>query len=105
MLEKIEKKQEYKLLLVALDIENVKGHIDIKKCALEKEEYTKTTLLVLYDRMKIDIQSIRKEIAVYELSNVKFLKHVEKEKVNCTTLKVRVNQLFSKEKKQEKVNL
>ena len=55
--------------------------------------------------MKIDIQSIRKEIAVYELSNVKFLKHVEKEKVNCTTLKVRVNQLFSKEKKQEKVNL
>ncbi len=104
MLEKIDIKKQNKLNDVIQSNESLRKQIEIRKTNLLKEQYSKNTLQGLYERLQSDIIIIQKEINYLDIDNGKLVKLIEKEKINETSVKERVNQLFSKAKKIDKVS-
>jgi len=87
------------------DCDNYVSQIEIRSQSLVQEQYTKATLSTMMEKMKSDINKIKKEITYFEFENGRVNKSYEKEKFIKTAIKEKVNQLFSKEKKMELVIL
>lgn len=96
MLEKMDKKSKARTNELTENNSNMEAMIEIKKLKREEEMYTKNTLSHLVEKMKEEILHTRKEINNYELSNIKYSKVYEKQRVRENTIKERVNQIYSK---------
>ena len=87
------------------DCEVYQSQIEIQKQSLIQEQFTRDTLLIMLEKTKSDINKIKKEVTFYEFENGKVNKFYEKEKFIQTSIKEKVNNLYSKEKKMELVNI
>ncbi len=103
MFEKIDKERSRKLEELNNDVDYNRGQIQIKKHNLVQEEYTRTTLLALQDRMSSDLIRITKEVQYYKEIKTRVVKKFAKMKIDETGIKERVNQLYNREMLQEKV--
>lgn len=80
---------------------NYQSQIEIRKNSLIQESYTKETLNTILQKLKVDIDKIHKGIKEYEIENEKVIKLYTKENFFETSIKEKVNSIYSKEKKQE----
>lgn len=79
--------------------------LEIRRSYLIKEKYSKQTLSGLAIRLQQEIMELQKERNAMHYDNVKMYKLVEKEKINETAIKEKANQIYSKARKFDTVNL
>lgn len=101
MLERIDKKINSRKFELVSDVDNCRSEIEIRRQSKDQEEYTKETLVNLLQRLKDDVEMIKKQVAKFEVENEKANKKLVKEKFNQTEIKEKVNQIYSKERRTE----
>ena len=105
MLERIENINKQKILESTQNNFNITQQIEIRNDSLLKEKYSKSTLLGMYEKLLGDITSLKKSLYTYENENTKIAKLIEKEKLEETAIKEKVNQFHNKARKIEIVHL
>jgi uncharacterized protein (DUF924 family) len=96
MLEKMDKKLKTKVDTMEDSNSNMETLIELKKVRKEEEQYMKSTLVNLLDKMKEEIIIIKKDVHTNEVDTKHLRKRYDKEKSAENAIKEKVNQVYSK---------
>lgn len=95
MLERMEQKFKSKISEMEDSCVSHEMNTEYQKKRLEEENYAKSSYIHLIDRIKEDLNIIKKDINDKENNSVSLLKRLEKEKVREATIKIELNKIHS----------
>lgn len=104
MLERME--QKFKTRISEMEDQSL-GHemnIEYQKKRMEEELYAKSSYIRLIERIKEDLNIIKKDINDNENTSVSLLKKLEKEKVREATIRIELNKIHSQIQLHKKKN-
>jgi len=99
----IDKKKSIMLNAKKEGLELYKSQYKIKKHNLIKEDYTRNTLLGLFNRMTSELHEMKKEVLVYKEENTRCVRNLDKEEKKETDIKEFVNKIYNKAAIMDKV--
>lgn len=104
MLERMESKFKSKISEMEDQTFNYEINIEFQRKRLEEEVYTRSSYTHLIERIKEDLNIIKKEVNQRENTSMSLLKKLEKEKMRDASIKIELNKIHSQIELQKKRN-